>query len=191
MFMSWILKTWSMWCDSYNLTLQSQSTVEEKSGTIFRSLAFLLTIISYTIMDRQSQPHHIDGVVQERHNSSALAMELRLSCTNPSTRWHHQMETCVHCEGIHQWLVKSLNKGQWHGALMFALICAWTNSWASNWDANDFRCHRAQYDIIVIKWIYRMELLIHAQTFAVVQLKLLQTGHEYITTLHTKTGCNY
>ena len=25
----------------------------------------------------------IDGLVQEEHNSSALAMELRLSCTNP------------------------------------------------------------------------------------------------------------
>ena len=25
----------------------------------------------------------IDGLVQERRNSSALAMELRLSCTNP------------------------------------------------------------------------------------------------------------
>ena len=28
----------------------------------------------------------INGLVQERHNSSVLAMELRLSCTNP-TRW--------------------------------------------------------------------------------------------------------
>ena len=27
---------------------------------------------------------YIYGVVQERHNSSALAVELRLSCTNPS-----------------------------------------------------------------------------------------------------------
>ena len=27
---------------------------------------------------------YIDGLVQERHNSSALAIELRLSCTNPS-----------------------------------------------------------------------------------------------------------
>ena len=27
---------------------------------------------------------HMDGLVQERRNSSALAMELRLSCTNPS-----------------------------------------------------------------------------------------------------------
>ena len=32
---------------------------------------------------------HIDGLVQERHNSSALAMELRLSCINPSI-CHHQ-----------------------------------------------------------------------------------------------------
>ena len=30
---------------------------------------------------------HIDGLVQERRNPSALAMELRLSCTNPSIRW--------------------------------------------------------------------------------------------------------
>ena len=31
--------------------------------------------------------HHVqcDGFVQERRNSSALAMELRLSCTNPSS----------------------------------------------------------------------------------------------------------
>ena len=28
---------------------------------------------------------HIYGLVQERRNSSALAMELRLSCINPST----------------------------------------------------------------------------------------------------------
>ena len=30
---------------------------------------------------------HIDGLLQERRNSSALAMELRLSCTNPSIYW--------------------------------------------------------------------------------------------------------
>ena len=26
---------------------------------------------------------YVDGLVQERHNSSANALELRLSCTNP------------------------------------------------------------------------------------------------------------
>ena len=37
---------------------------------------------------------YIDGLVQERRNSSALAMELRLSYTNPSTwssDWVHVM----------------------------------------------------------------------------------------------------
>ena len=28
--------------------------------------------------------YHFDGLVQERRNSSALAIELRFSCTNPS-----------------------------------------------------------------------------------------------------------
>ena len=33
---------------------------------------------------------HIDGLVQEKRHSSALAMELRLSCTKPSI-WIYQM----------------------------------------------------------------------------------------------------
>ena len=32
---------------------------------------------------------YVDELVQERHNSSALAMELRLSCTNPPMCWTH------------------------------------------------------------------------------------------------------
>ena len=32
---------------------------------------------------------HIEGLVQERRNSSALAMEFRLSCTNPSIWFNH------------------------------------------------------------------------------------------------------
>ena len=32
----------------------------------------------------QNYQQCIDGLVQERRKSSALAMELRLSCTNPS-----------------------------------------------------------------------------------------------------------
>ena len=32
---------------------------------------------------------HIDGLVQERRNSTANALELRLSCTNPSISWRH------------------------------------------------------------------------------------------------------
>ena len=52
--------------------------------------------------------------------------------------------------GIHRWPVNSLHKGQWRGALMFSLICAWTNSWVNNREAGDLRRHHAHYDVIVM-----------------------------------------
>ena len=43
-----------------------------------------------------------------------------------------------------------LLKGQWRGALMFSLICVWTNGWANKQDAHDLRRHRAHSDITVV-----------------------------------------
>ena len=34
---------------------------------------------------------------------------------------------------------------------MFSLICAWTNGWVNNRDADDLRCHRAHYQLKPIK----------------------------------------
>ena len=47
-----------------------------------------------------------------------------------------------------QWI--SRTKSQWRGALMFSLICTWTNCWVSSRDASDLRCHRAHYDVTVM-----------------------------------------
>ena len=52
--------------------------------------------------------------------------------------------------GIHQWPMDFPQQCQWHGAMMFSLICAWTNGWANNWDAGDLRCHWAHYDVTVM-----------------------------------------
>ena len=41
-------------------------------------------------------------------------------------------------------------KGQWRGALVFSLICAWTNGWANNRDAGNLRRHGAYCDVTVI-----------------------------------------
>ena len=46
--------------------------------------------------------------------------------------------------------VNSPHKVQWRGALMFSLICAWTNSWVNNRDADDLRHHRAHYGVTVM-----------------------------------------
>ena len=71
------------------------------------------------------------------------------------TWWHHQMETfsalLAFCVGNSRWPVNSPQKGQWSRALMFSLICAWTDSWANNGDAGDLRRYRVHYDIIVMK----------------------------------------
>ena len=47
--------------------------------------------------------------------------------------------------------VNSPHKGQWRGALMLSLICAWINGWVNNGEAGDLRRHRAHYDVTVMK----------------------------------------
>ena len=53
-------------------------------------------------------------------------------------------------QGIHQSLVNSPHKIQWSEALMFSLICAWTNSWVNTRDTSDLGCHHAHYDVTVM-----------------------------------------
>ena len=55
--------------------------------------------------------------------------------------------------GIHRSLVNSLHKGQWHGALMFSFIWAWTNGLVNNRDAGDLRCHHAHNDFTVMTFV--------------------------------------
>ena len=69
--------------------------------------------------------------------------------------WRHQMETLsallALCGGIQRSPANSPHKGQWSGALMLSLICAWINSWVNNREAtSDLRRHRAHYDVIVM-----------------------------------------
>ena len=48
-------------------------------------------------------------------------------------------------QGIHRPPVNSLHRGQLRRALMFCLICAWTNGWVNNRDTGNLRRHRAHY----------------------------------------------
>ena len=47
--------------------------------------------------------------------------------------------------GIHRLPVDSPHKGQWRGALMFSLICDWTDGWPNNRDASDLRRHYNEF----------------------------------------------
>ena len=79
-------------------------------------------------------------------------------------KWKHFSHYWPFVRGIHRSPVNSPHKGQWRGALIFSLICAWTDSWANNGDASDLRRYRAHYDVIAMKMPMSMKLapLYHA-----------------------------
>ena len=52
--------------------------------------------------------------------------------------------------GIHRVPVNSPHKDQWRGALMFSLICLWTNGWVHDRDAGDLRRNRTHCDVAVM-----------------------------------------
>ena len=78
--------------------------------------------------------------------------------TNPAKshddviKWKHFPRYWPFVRGIHRSPVNSPHKGQWHGALMFSLIWARTNTWVNNCEAGDLRRHRVHYDVIVM-WV--------------------------------------
>ena len=70
--------------------------------------------------------------------------------------WRHQIEKIIRvtalCVGNSPVTGESPHKRQWRGALMFSLICAWTNGCANNRDNGDLRRHCIHYDVTIIKW---------------------------------------
>ena len=66
--------------------------------------------------------------------------------------WRHQMEafSALPTLRVGNSSVNSPHKGQWRGALMFSLICAWINGWVNNREAGDWRHHRTHYDVTVM-----------------------------------------
>ena len=61
-------------------------------------------------------------------------------------QWKHFPRYWYFVRGIHRSSVNSSHKCQWHGALMFSLICAWMNGWHSR-EAGGLRRHRAHDDV--------------------------------------------
>ena len=75
-----------------------------------------------------------------------------ISCSYDDViKWRHFPRYWPFVRGIHRWPVKSPHKGQWRGALMLSLICAWINGWVNYREAGDLGRHRAHYDVTVIR----------------------------------------
>ena len=66
-------------------------------------------------------------------------------------KWKHFPRYWPFVRGIHRSPVNSPHKGQWRGALIFFLICVWTNGWMNNRDADDLRRHSAYHDVTLVQ----------------------------------------
>ena len=88
---------------------------------------------------------------------------------------------------IHRSPENSPHKGQWRGALMLSLICAWINGWVNNNEAGDLRRHRAHYDVIVtnssgkpFKWFsFPYKIFGHRATHSIKSELRIHTGRFY------------
>ena len=70
--------------------------------------------------------------------------------TDDVIKWKHFLGYWPFVRGIHRSPVDSPHQGQWRGALMYSLICEWTNGWANNRNDGDLRRHRTHFDVTVM-----------------------------------------
>ena len=67
-------------------------------------------------------------------------------------KWKHFLRYWPFVRRIHRSLLNSPHRGQWRGALMLSLICAWINGWVNNREAGDMRRHRVHYDVTLMSY---------------------------------------
>ena len=65
-------------------------------------------------------------------------------------KWEHFPRYWPFVQWIYRSTMNSPHKGQWRGALMFSLICAWINSSVNNREAGDMRRQRAHSHVSVM-----------------------------------------
>ena len=88
--------------------------------------------------------------------------------------------------------VNSLHRGQWRGAFMFSLICAWINLWINNREAGDLRCHHAHYDVIVMQLVYfRFTCAYHVVEIQFQVLYIRKDTNKYIFPSHSEYMCQF
>ena len=69
-------------------------------------------------------------------------------------KWKHFPRYWPFVRGVDRSSVNSSHKGQWCGALMFSVICAWINGWVTNREADELGRHCDHYDITVMGYLY-------------------------------------
>ena len=106
------------------------------------------------------------------HDSIRLEMHLFMMTSSNFLRYW------PFARGMHRLPVNSPHKGQWRGALMLSFIYAWINSWVNNREADDFRRHRAHYDVsVMFVQIQTTQLYIFQVMISVFFIRLILQRH--------------
>ena len=89
------------------------------------------------------------------------------------------------------------SQGLWSGALMFYLICAWTNGWVNNRNAGDWRRHCDHYGVTVVQsppiiWTNAGLLSIEHPTFSEIwpHMQIFSFNKMHLKWC-LKNGCNF
>ena len=103
-------------------------------------------------------------------------------------KWKHFPRYWPFVREIHRSPVNFPHKGQWRGALMFALIYVWINGWVNNREAGDLRRNHTHYDVMVMVcqiqvYIYVMFVLL-GYTAALLCLRPVK-NNKYSMRIHT------
>ena len=132
-----------MWC--FSVAGDAIPTVLVTMGARKNTLDLLLeNNVSFPVIN--CQPGSVNGEAKDVRSSLYLPSGVH----DDVIKWGHFPRYWSFVRGINRWPVNSPHKGQWHGALMFSLICTWTNGWVNNRDAGDLRHHCTHLDVIVM-----------------------------------------
>ena len=95
----------------------------------------------------------------------------------------------------HRWIPRTKATRKWREAMMFSFICAWINGWVNNPGADDYRRHRAHYDVAVtglykpnVNMIWWMKML---WLFRALHYIRHQFNMHYLRFMSTPSGSTY
>ena len=130
--------------------LQTASFVMElKFKVVKKFLNFLPELFCQGCLCRNSFNTQSVGPIVDAKNLFHLTYRVR-DMHDDVIKWKHFPRYWPFVRGIPRSPVNSPHKGQWRGALMSSLICAWINGWANNGEAGDLRRNHAHYDVTVM-----------------------------------------
>ena len=139
---------WYIFTQQFYHFCWSNSPLVEKSTVYAYAHRHTLNVIKYVF--RRMSPLLKQITLDNKYNHNTKGT---LSLHDDVIKWKSFPRYWPFVRGIHGQPVNSPHKGQWHGALMFSLICAWINGCANNCEAGDLRRHRPHYDVIVMSLI--------------------------------------